>query len=819
MLRNYFKTAVRNLLRHRLYTFINLFGLATGIAFVILIFLFIRHEFSFDRFFENKEHIYRVEEVEYSESGQKQEKDWLGYYRRTEGIGKWPYLPVKLGPTLKEEVPEIRQFLRVDRGDGIVQHEDIVDVEDLIYTDANFFEFFSLPLSSGDPATVLDEKNKVVLTPGLATKYFGRKDPVGESLILTLSDSPQVYTVSGIAERPPVNSSIDFQMLVRIENRPFYQRNLENWNSFNTPLFVEMVSSASLANVKAKIDAFTERQFAEFIEETRTRYNLSGTDKAFEITLTPLTDVHLDTSVDWLRQGDARNILILGGIALLILIIACLNYISLSLTSASGRMKEVGVRKVLGSTPRQIARQFWFEAQLLVLVAILLAIGLVELLLPSFNGFAQRTLSFGPPQYLAIALPLLGVALLTGLLSGSYPATVISRFRPVSILQSNNTYRYQPRFIKGAVVVQFALSVFLIMSSLVMSRQMQYINRKDLGYDEEQVLVLDTHTGWNDEGERLMERLRETLKSDPQIKFVSGTSGSFSRGWNINSYEMPDGERHRTYVYRGDYDYLDMLDIGLVAGRNFSRDHPTDVAEAIIVNEAMLADLGIEGDPIGQEVPWRKENNRKIIGVTENFHFLSLAEEIQPMLIHVNPEQGKIQNLLIKLDGKDIPAAIAAVEHAWKEVAPDTPFDYAFLDEDLAQQYETYRRWTNIMFASTAFAIIIACLGLFGLAGILAVNKRKEISIRKVLGASLRSILMLLNRDLVKLTLISLLIAGPLAWYAMQRWLDNFQYHIELKWSVFLVAGLTCLLLVVLTVSYHSLRSALRNPVDALRNE
>ena len=819
MYENYLKSALRHLRRQPLYTFINLFGLAVGVAFVMLIFLYIRHELSYDSFFENAENLYRVNEVEYSAEGQAEETDLLGYFKGTEGIRKYPYLPLRLGGALKEEIPEVRRYTRVDGGDAIVQKDQIIHLEEIRYIDANFFEFFSFPLISGDPATVLDERNEVVLTPALAEKYFGRRDPVGEDLILNFGDSVQVFTVSGIAEAAPLNSSLDFQLLVRIENRPFYRLQYDNWNSYNTPLFVELVKGADPAAIKAKIDAFTERQFAERIEGTRTREGLEKGDRAFEFSMTPLADIHLDNSVAWPRQGSAGNMFMLGSIALLILLIACLNYISLSLAGASGRMKEVGVRKVLGSTPRMIARQFWLEAQVMVLLALILAIVLAELFLPTFNDFVQRDLSLGWTQYLAMGLPMLLIGFFTGILSGAFPATVISGFRPATMLKGNETYRYRPGFINGAVAVQFSLSVFLIITSLIMSEQMQFIHAKDLGFDEDQVLVLQTNTGWNDEGERLMKRMQEALRNNSGIRSVTGTSGSFSRGWDINGFETPDGALHRAFIYRVDYDYLKTLGIELVAGRNFSQERPADIAGGIMVNEALVADLGMEGDPIGAEVPWRKDHNRRIIGVVKDFHFLSLEEEIRPMLMHLNPEEGKIQTLLIKIAGQDIPAAMAQVERVWKEVAPALPFDYSFLDDDLAGQYEVFLRWTRIMRVSTGFAIFIACLGLFGLTGILTVNKTKEIGIRKVLGASAADILVLLNRGLLRLTLIALLAAAPAAWYAMRRWLDNFEYKIDPGWTVFAIAGLAVLVVALITVSYHSVRAAWSNPVDSLKYE
>lgn len=801
-----------------MYSFINLFGLAVGVAFVVLIYLFIRHELSYDRFHTNVDNIYRVVAVDYNESGVQEQYDLLGYPKAVEGIDKYTWLPVRLGEALRAEIPEVRQFTRYDNGDYVVQKENFTQLEEVHFVDSSFFEIFSFPLERGTPEDVLQDPNSIVITPEIARRYFGRQDPVGENLTFQLNDSVAVFTVSGIAEPPPSHSSIQYQILMRIENRPFYKENYQNWNSYNTPLFLELVDGATQTGVEAKMEVFLQRQYEQTLEDRRTRRKLKPEDPVSAFVLTPLKDVHLDASTYWEGRGNSLNMFILGGIALLILIIACLNYIALSLAGASSRILEVGVRKVLGSSPRQIARQFWLEAQLLVVLALVVAVALVELFLPTFNRFVERSLDFGWQAKLSLLFPLLAIAVVTGLLSGSYPAFVLSRFRPVFALRGNNTYRFRPPLVKGAVVVQFALSVFLIISSLVMFRQMRYINTKDLGYSGDQVLVIDPHTGWSDEGEKLMNHLKTELSDFPDIVSVSGTSTSFSRGYNQNGYGTPDGEMHTTYVYRVDPSYLPLLDFELIAGRNFSEEHPTDETEAIIVNEALLADLGIE-DPIGAEVPWRPDVNRKIIGVVKNYHFLDLTHEIEPVLMHTNPAQGKITNLLVKLSGNNIPQTLATLQSSWRKIAPDKPFDYRFLDEDIASQYESYKRWISIIGVATAFAIFIACLGLFGLAGILTVNKTKEIGIRKVLGAGLSQILLLLNKDLGKLTILALIIATPLAWYVMNQWLDNFEYKIELSWWVFALGAVVCLVLAVGTVGYHALRAALRNPVEALRNE
>lgn len=822
MLKNYIKIAMRNFMRHKLYSFINVFGLAAGLAFIILIYLFIRHEFSYDRFHENAANIYRLNERELRKAGGQEEKDLLGYYKATGDVFKSAYLPLPLGPALKEAFPEVQQYCRRDYSDLVFMQDNKVFKEKVMLTDAGFFQVFSFPVLDGDPETVLNEKNKIVLTPEIARKYFGRTNPIGKSLTVVFGNEEKLFTVSGIAAAPPSNSSLQFSAVMPIENKTNYDQNMERWGSFNTTLFLELADGTSPAAFESKLKDFSRDRFQGTVDWITSRTGLTAADDPFSITLTPLTGIHLDASVDWPDTGNTRNILILSGIALLILVIACLNYIALALTSASGRVQEVGVRKVLGSSRTQVARQFWAEAQFLVLVSILIGILLTRLFLPVFNGFVKRELVLNLLQQPGILIALAVIALLTGLVAGGYPAAVFSRSKPVTALKGHSTWRLRPNFMRGTVLTQFTLSGFLIISSLIMYRQMQFINQQDLGYNKEQVLVLETNTGWTDEGERLKDQLRNELAANNEVLSVSGTTSSFNRGWDINGYETPDGENKMTFVYRIDYDYLKTLGIELADGRNFSPDNPSDITEGILVNEALVKDMNLES-PIGAKVPWRKDHNQTIIGVMKDYYFMSLDSKMMPVVLHINPEEGKIVHILVKLAPGQLPEGMQAVEKAWKKVAPEKPFEYTFLDEDVAGQYESYTRWMNIVGISTIFAIFIACLGLFGLAGIMAVNKTKEIGIRKVLGATVANVVGLLSKEFVLIVSIAMVIATPAAWYAMDKWLGNFANHIDLGgWGfarIALTAVAAAALIAGLTVGAQSVKAALGNPVDSLRDE
>ena len=818
MLQNQFKIAFRNLLKYPLYSFINIFGLSVGIIFVVLIYLFIRHELSYDQFHENAANIYRLNEVAVAKTGAKETKDWMGYWQPNDDIFKSPYFPIPFGPALAAEMPEIQQFCRFDEGhEGIVTQGNKIFKERVGFVDANFFEMFSFPLLEGQPNAVLEGKDKVVITPEVAKKYFGRSNPIGQKLAIKTYEETAEYIVSGIAALPPGNSSLNFNILMPFENKPFYNRQKDNWNSWNTPTFIELTDNASMASFLQKLDDFKSEQFKESIERTALRRKVKP-EEALNISLTALPAIHLDASVDWEGQGNPTNIYILSGIALLILLIACLNYISLALTNATGRMKEVGVRKVLGSNRNQLTSQFWLEAQLTVLLALMIGVIGAEFLLPFFNEFVQRSLDFSLFQNWEIPATLLGIALLTGIIAGGYPARILSKFEAVRVLKGGSQMKYRPRFIRFAVVAQFALSTFLIIASLVMYQQMKFINQMDLGYDKEQVMVLETNTGWSDEGEQLLQNLKNELTTYPAIHQVAGVDISFNQGWNRNGFKTADGENHSAFVYRVTPDYIPTLGLEILEGRNFSTATAADKTSSIIVNEAFVKDLKLE-DPIGAAIPWLRETTQRIVGVVKDYHFLSLEHEIQPLLMHLNPEQGKISSILIKMSGQNLPNTIQTIEKNWKEVAPDKPFLFTFLEEDVAQQYEAYSRWMSIITCSTLFAIFIACLGLFGLAGVLAMNRTKEIGIRKVLGASVQQILFSLNKDLIKLALLAILIAAPIAWWAMNQWLSDFQFHIAIGWEVFALAAALCAAIALVTVSYHSIKSALINPAETLKME
>jgi putative ABC transport system permease protein len=570
---------------------------------------------------------------------------------------------------------------------------------------------------------------------------------------------------------------------------------------------------------RSSIGKFAEKYFGKYIENERERQKLSDTVKIFEVAFNPLTAIHLDKNIPWYDVSDITYSYVLGGIGALIFFIACINFISLSVSGSASRSTEVGIRKVLGAGRFSVARQFWGESLGLVILAVLLGILLASVMIHPFNRFSGKTLSVFSSANLRFYFFIILVTFLTALFAGAYPSIYLSGFQPVEVLKRKSSTRYNLGFTRTLVVLQYALSGILITSSLVMFGQMRFITTRDLGYDEEQVIVIPTYTGWSDDGERLVNNLKNELQGMGGINSVSGTNFSFNRGgWSKNGFNI-NGKEHYAYIYRVDPNYVKTLGMQILTGRDFIQGNSHDMYHGIIINEALAKDMGWE-NPVGEHLYWREDSVAdEIIGVVRDYHFQSFTEKIEPVILALSPQVSKVMMAIVKMSPENIPGALGNIEKIWKSQNPDKPFDYSFLDQDVANQYSAYQRWMKIMGYSTAIAILIACLGLFGLAGISASNRTKEISIRKVFGADISSLFIMMNREVVALGIISFIFATPVSWYFMSRWLNSFVYHIALSWQIFLGAAVAGIIVAVITVSYHSIRTSLVNPSEILKYE
>lgn len=813
MVSNYFKVAARNIQKRKFYSFINAFGLSIGLAFCMLIALYIQDEREFDQFHTNKNRIYRIEEKSF-DTWQHDQPD---PYRKS------AWIQAALAPTLKEELPEVEYATRYNRGNsGILRYEDKVFNEELTYVDADFFKMFSFPFLKGSADRIFLDKGEVVLTPAIATKYFGNADPIGKTIEID-NNGKKFFTVTGIIEPPPAQSSLNYAILLPQENRDNYERNMSNWGNFGTPTFVQLREDADLKVFKANLDKIIDKYIGTKLEEWRAEaaVPIPADAKMLEYEFTVLSEVHLKREISWEKVSDPQYSFILTGIALLIMLIACINYISLSLTTSAARRVEVGVRKVVGAQRNQLIYQFSFESLLLALISMVIGIGLVILLLPYFNQFTTKSIVLSWPRMLQLVAIAFVLTVITGLLAGSYPSLFLSRFKPSAVLKGGFTSRLQAGFTKPLVVLQFALSAFLIISSVMMYRQMRFVTTKDLGYNKQQILIIPTQTGWNQEADRVIEQFRVRTENEPDIVNVSGTSSAFSQGYSRYGFKIK-GEQKSAYVYAADPYYLPTLNIPLVAGRNFDPAIASD-SNAVIVNESLVRDMKWT-DPLNEYYNWQEDTvglGSHIIGVVKDYHFLSLEQNYEPMFLSMDKQNvGYLTTMLVKLAAQDVTEGLERVKAIWRELFPDKPFNYTFLDEEVANQYRSYQRWMSIMGLSTGFAILISCLGLFGLAGINAVNRTKEIGIRKVMGADLQTIFILLNKQFIVLAVVAFSMAAPLSWWFITKWyMKDFTFKVPLTWDLFALSMGVGLLLALATVSYHAIKVALVNPAETLKYE
>ncbi len=812
MVGNYFKVAVRNIQKRKLYSFINAFGLSIGIAFCMLIWLFIDDELSFDQFHENKKNIYRIESISYNHWDPKlEEKDrW----------NREAWLQLGLSKAIREECPEVTQAARFAGGGAIFTYKDKVFSESFTYTDKDFFSMFSFRMLRGSPESVFRDKSELVLTPAIVEKYFGNADPIGETMSIDFGEGEQQFTVTGVVESPPANSSLEFKILLPTENRNRYEKQMTSWGNFNTPVFVQLRNDADTALFRRNLAKMCDKYVGSTLERWKKDGNVPPNIKLLEYTFTPLTGIHLMKEIGWDKVSDKQYSYILGGIALLILLIASINYISLALTTSASRRTEVGIRKVVGAIRKQLFYQFGFESIMLSMISLLVGFGLVAVFLPSFNSFTGKEISLANINWLQFGMVGFSLALLVGILAGSYPSIFLAKFKPAAVLKGRFTTKLQAGFTRPLVVLQFGMSAFLIVSSVIMYRQMEFIAKKDLGFNHHAIITIPTQTGWNNEAERAYLTFRTELEKIPAVESIGGTSQAFADGFNRYGYKINE-VHHSAFVYAVDPAFVPTLEMQLVYGRNFDPNIQTD-SVSVIVNESLVKDMGWT-DLSDAYLNWREDSTSrgyKVIGVVKDFHFQSLERRIDPLLLTMDrKEGGHIMASYVRISDNDVPGTIEKIESTWRSLFPDKPFEYSFLDEKIAKQYNNYEKRMSIVGVSTVFAILISCLGLFGLAGVNAVNRTKEIGIRKVMGADIKSIFVLLNRQYVWLSLIAFALAMPFSWYVMDKWLKGFEFRIAMEWELFGMSMAAGLAVALLTVSYHAVRVALVNPAETLKYE
>ncbi|WP_420150284.1 ABC transporter permease [Spirosoma sp.] len=809
MIRNYLKIAWRNLVLHKAFTLINIVGLAVGLATCLLIVLFVLHEQSYDRYHAHADRIYRM-----TLYGHIDEKDI-----------KLAYAPGPAGEALLRDCPGVEAVTRLRKeGDFLVKHgNDFIKEKHVAFVDSNFFSVFTIPMLKGPRKDALTEPNTLVLTESIARKYFGQADPIGKTLTL---GHLGIFRITGVCGDVPSNTHFQYNMFGSFSS----VKTGKKWMASGAYTYLRLRDGYPIRQVEAISQGFMSKYMASEIKEffgvTLSDFLKKG--NRFGFTFQPLTDIHLHSSLDdeLEANSDSKYLYIFSAIALFILLLACINFMNLSTAGSAGRSKEVGIRKVLGSVRKQLVSQFMAESVLITFLALGLALGLVVLALPTFNDLAGKQFTYRafiggwmlPGTVLA--------CLIIGLLAGVYPAFVLSSFRPIAVLKGSLQTGARNGWLRSTLVtVQFVVSISMIIATIVANQQLQFIQNKKVGFDKEQVLVLhDTHVL----GPKLAAFKAELAKMAAVSRVsMAGFLPAGASNQSVDGIQIRNGAQVSTYrnkTYYVDEDYLPTLGIRLVQGRNFLGASPAEKSN-VLINESAARMYGFTnqaaGSPIGKQISIvgdgteGSQRTYTVVGVVKDFHFESMHQPIAPLVMFYGHDNGQ---LALRIQTSDIPGLLRTVEQQWK-TQTDNPFEYSFLDERFNTIYQSEQRIGRLVSIFAALAVMIACLGLFGLAMFTAQQRTKEIGVRKVLGASVASVVSLLSKDFLKLVVLAIVIASPVAWYVMNQWLQDFAYRIAIEWWVFALAGILSIGIALLTISFQSIKAALVNPVKSLRSE
>ena len=798
MLKNYLRTALRNLWKNRTSTVINLFGLTVGITSSLLICLYIRHELSYDRFQRKGDRIARVI-MEYSFNG-------------SNASNKGNYTSVRVATVFRQTFPEVESAVKMVKSEEILSYKDkLFREKNFYYADPSFFDVFSFTLLTGNPRTALSSPRQVVITQSASKRYFGDDDPIGKVISVAGDSSP--YRITGLLADCPSNSQIKFDLLASFSSLGLEKEYEESYWDANYTTYLLLKDEKSLAGLQAKLPAFMKKE-------------MEGKGATINFFLEPFLKIHLYSEYGGFEPNNSISyVYILAAVALLILIIACSTFVNLSTAQSLERAREVGVRKVVGASKKQLFWQFIGESFCLCVLSILLSLAAASLTMPSFNQLTEKQFQAGSLISLPVLMFSLLLAALISITAGTYPAFILSAYKPVKVLKGSFKRDVSGRSIrKSLVIFQFAISIFLIVSAFVIQKQLYFIQHKNLGYDRTQVLVLPMNNNMMD----LLPVIKREFKSNPDVISVSRCVRSpveGGGGYNMRSAVMPADQQIAVIANPVDEDYIKTTGLELIAGADFSRQDILDVSGEdhksrvyhFILNESAARQLGwTPTEAVGKKMYMDESRPGYVKGVVRDFHFESLHHPIRPFILF--PEI-RARELLVKLSRHNLPETIAFLQGKWKTLVPDRPFEYRFLDNDYNVLYNGELRLAKVMNLFSGIAVALACLGLFGLSSYSIRQRVKEIGIRKVLGASVGQIVVTLTREFIFLALISILIAFPLAWWATGKWLADFYYRTSMSWYIFMAAGIIELFLVITTVSLRAMRAAFANPVGALKNE
>jgi putative ABC transport system permease protein len=794
MIKNYFKVAFRNLWRYKGFSLINIMGLAIGMTACYLICLYVNFELSYDAFNSKADRIYRIV---------------ADIKTPTEVInGDRPAWAVP--PNIKDEFTEVKSVVRiVPEEDLLVRKDDTKYLEGkVLWADSSLFQVFDFDLQRGDPQTVLREPSSMVLSETAARKYFGKSDPVGQTL--QVGDEGQLMKVTGIMKDIPENSQIRGEMILSMTTviKLWNPRLDSAWSNYGAYAYLLLNPGVDAKALEKRFPAFLEKRNGTEMKRSQMYPTLF---------LEPLKDVYLRSTRDGHKKGNITNVYIFSVVAIFILLIACFNFINLTTARSAERSREVGIRKVVGAERTQLMRQFIGESIIICLIAFFLTVIFSWLLLPLFNELAGKTISSSIFENAAYLLILFFTAIVIGVLAGVYPALVLSAFKPVIVLKGRFSTGTRGMLLRRTLVVsQFTISIGLIIATIIVYNQMSYMRNQDLGFNKDQIMVMNTY------GVPARYAFKDAIAGIPAVKSIA-TSLSVPGGRHSGAYSEIENIKGDLQVanldlYFVDFDYINQFELKIVAGRPFSREFTTDSSQAMILNEAAVKMFGYASpeQAIGKRFKqWGREG--QIIGVMKDFHYHSLQLPIKPLSMRI--ERGNDHLISVKVSAVNMSATIAAIEKEWKKFIPGRPFGYYFLDEYFDRQYRSEERFGRLFLNFAILAIFISCLGLLGLASYSTIQRTKEIGIRKVMGASVTNIVALLSRDFLRLVAIAALIAFPVAWFAMSRWLDDFAYRTGVSWWVFIASGILAALIALFTISFQAVKAAVANPIKSLRTE
>jgi len=809
MFKNYFKIAFRSLWKNKGYSTINILGLAVGLATCLVIILYVVDELSYDRFYKNAGNIYRINsDIKFGGAN-------LHFVQTSDMMGQ----------LLKKDYPQVEGYARLynNNGDKLIKKgNEFIDELRVAHVDSTFFRVFDLPVIEGDTRTALDEPNTVVITESVAKKYFNDVHVVGKTIEEKDGQSTRPYKITAVIKDIPHNTHLNVEFFFSMKNVDYQWGQLTSHN-FNTYLLLR-----SGTDYKAFQKNFTTYIDKYVLPEARAFMNIKSMDEFrkagnyLEYSLIPLTRIHLysDYSFEMTPPGNIQYVYIFGAVALFILLIACINFINLSTARSANRAKEVGIRKTLGTERKTLITQFLVESTLTVVISLLIAIGITWLILPFFNDVAAKSIRINELLDFKILSIIILLPFVVGLLAGSYPAAFLSRFNPITVLKGNLNTSYKKSNLRNVLVIfQFTTSIILIIGTIVVYKQLNYIQTKKLGFNKDQVLIINGTGSLGNNAKAFKEEILAmsgvnsgTLSSYLPVSSSSRNDNSYSKDAVMDSKNGIDMQ-----TWTVDYDYIKTMGMEIIKGRNFSKEFAD--SNATIINETTAKFLGYD-DPIGKKIYHAGNDGAKtsfdIIGVVKNFHFESLRQNVGPMCMRLGTDRGLAS---FKIDAAKSKNLITQIENKWKSMAAGLPFSYRFLDDSFNEMYRNDQRIGKLAISFAILAIFIACLGLFGLATYMAEQRTKEIGIRKVLGASVGNVVNMLSKDFIILVLIAFVFAFPVAWWAMHNWLQDFAYRITIGWWIFFAAGAIAFLIAFITVSSQAIKAALANPVKSLRTE